>query len=123
MPERTHKEWSSAVFELRERLTTEPGNLLIARELWAEMGTTSRYNVRTGQRAIETFRTCAVQSDEGLWELMTALISLADEIGEYPRSELFDPLLENLLRRVASQSGNTRSKDAVWVLSFIDDDL
>lgn len=73
MPKRTHREWFDKVSKLREQLATEPADLKIAQELWTEMGATPRYNVRTGRRAIETFQSSALKSNEGLEALIKAI--------------------------------------------------
>lgn len=65
----------------------------------------------------------ALKSDKGLGELITALRSLASELGEYPRSDLFAPPLENLLRQTARDSEHTFSADAAWILSHCDEEF
>lgn len=119
----SHHEWYTQVLNCRQRLQDEPGNLAIARELWAMIGIVTSFDVRTGQRAIATFGTCAMTSGEGLGELISALRSLARDFAEYPRSELFAPPLENLLRQTARDTENPFSADAEWILSHCDEEF
>ena len=116
----THHEWFARVAGLKERLNAEPDSLDLARQFWAALGDTASFDLRTGQRAIDAFQSCAMKTSEGLGELVSVIRSLADEIGEYPRPELFDPPLENLLRHTARQPDNPISGDAAWILGHID---
>lgn len=107
----------------RQRLHAEPDNLPIARKWWETMGKVTGFDVRAGHRAIATFGSCALKSDKGLGELITALRILASELGEYPRPDLFAPPLENLLRQTARNPEHPFSADAAWILSHCDEGL
>lgn len=123
MKRQTHHEWYAKVKKLRAELESQPDDLELAKNFWAAVSGTAGYDVRSGKRLIDTFRTCALKTDEGLAELILAFRKLADEAGEYPRPDLLDPPLENLLRFVARQANHALSGDAAWVLSFIENEV
>lgn len=101
----------------------QPDSLALARQFWAALGDGACFDVRTGQRAVATFQSCAMRSREGLGELVSAIRILADEVGEYPRPEMFDPPLENLLRHTARQGDSPIADDAAWILSHCDSEM
>lgn len=118
-----HKEWYSRASALRSELGSDPANLPLARRVWNVLGGSMGYDVRSGRRAVETFRLAAFKSDEGLVALVEALKELADDTGELPRGALIDPMLENLLRlRLRLADGRLR-EDIAWILECIEDDF
>lgn len=76
------------------------------------MSGSAGFDVRTGKRAVDTFRRCALKTDEGLTALLNALRTLAEEHSQNPHAELFDPPLENLVRQDARQSNGQLATNA-----------
>ena len=118
-----HNEWHSRVSELKSALEASHADLSLASAFWEAINGSLGYDVRDGKKAIDTFQACALQSDDGLAQLIMALRKLADDFGELPRASLFNPPLENVLRIVARQPDHTLSDDALWILGFLDTDL
>lgn len=114
-----YKEWYAAVMKLKAQLETTPDDLELAQCFWTAISGDAGYDVRDGKRILDTFRTCAMTSDDGLAAMLSAFRKLADDTGEIPRASLFDPPLENLLRVVASRTNHRLSDDARWVLSHV----
>ena len=120
MTRQPHNEWYAEVTELQHELDSSPDNLDLALRFWALISGTTGYDIRDGKRVVDTFRACALKSDDGLAELVTAFRKLADDFGEYPRAALFDPPLENLIRMVARQSDHRLNANANWLIGFLD---
>ena len=120
MARQPHNEWYADVTKLQAELESAPDDLELATRFWAAISGDMGYDVRNGKRIIDTFRTCALKSDDGLACLVSAFRKLADDSGEYPRAALFDPPLENLLRFIARDSDHALHDDASWILGFID---
>ncbi len=108
--------------QTQSRLESAPDDLELANRFWTAISGAFGYDVRDGKRVIDTFRTCALKSDAGLASLISAFRQLADDSGEFPRTALFDPPLENLLRFATRDSGHPLCQDASWILGFIDTD-
>lgn len=122
MTRQPHNAWYAEVTELQRELDSSPDNLELAESFWALISGAAGYDVRDGKRVVDTFRTCALKSDDGLAELVSAFRKLTDDSGEYPRAALFDPPLENLIRIVAHQSDHPLNKNANWLIAFLDAD-
>ena len=122
MPRKPHKEWIAFVTKLRYELNFAPDNLELAQRYWASISGDDGYDVRNGKRVVETFRDCAVKSDDGLAAMLSAFRKLAEDCGEFPRSYLFDPLLENVIRSVSRNLNHPLHTDATWLLEIIDND-
>ena len=118
----SHSDWYEAVTALRAELDSEPDNLELAGRVWALLGGSTGFDVRNGRRVIETFRSAALRSDEGVAALVSAFRKLADDTGECPRAALFDPPLENLLRIHARQSDHPMREEINWILDCIESD-
>ena len=54
--------------------------------------------------------------------MLYAFRTLAEDTGEFPRAELFDPPFENLLRMICRQTNHPLNSDAIWIVGFLDDD-
>ena len=117
-----YSEWYAAVTALKSKLDASPDDLSLAIQYWSSISGDAGYDVRDGKRAVETFRPCALKSDNGLAELISTFRKLAEDTGEYPRAELFDPPSENAIRFVARESSHPLSADATWILSHINDE-
>lgn len=118
-----HNEWLLRIAELKSALDASPDDLGLANAYWEAISGKHGYDVRDGKKAIDTFQSCAFKSGEGLAQLIAAFRELADDCGELPRGTLFGPPLENLLRRIANQPSGQLSRDAAWILGFLDDDV
>jgi|GEM_PF-2498480 len=118
-----HNEWLLRVAELKSALDASPDDLGLANAYWEAISGKHGYDVRDGKKAIDTFQSCAFKSDEGLAQLIAVFRRLVDDCGEVPRGTLFGPPLENLLRMVASQPTGKLSRDAVWILGFLDENV
>ena len=117
-----HNEWHSHVTKLKAALEKAPHDFRLAAEYWDAISGSLGYDVRDGKRVVDTFRPCALRSDEGLAKLVVEFRKLFDDSGELPRASLFDPPLENLLRLVAGHPNHKLSTDAAWILGFLDTD-
>lgn len=117
-----HNEWYAEVTQLKVALESSPDNLDLAKQFWSMISGERGFDVRDGQRVVDTFRHCAVKSDEGLAELIAAFRKLADDSGEFPSAGLLDPPLENLLRLIARQSDHPLSADSAWILRYVEID-
>lgn len=113
-------EWRANVTRLKTELESAPDDLELANRYWAAIGGEHGYDARNGKRLIDTFRTCALKSDDGLGCLLSAMRRLSDECGEFPRAALFDPPLENRLRSIAHEATHVLHDDASWIIGFID---
>lgn len=122
MTRQSHSDWYEAVTALRAELDSDPRNLELAGRVWALLSGSTGFDVRSGRRVIETFRSAALRSDEGVAALVSAFRKLADDTGEYPRATLFDPPLENLLRLHARQLDHPMHDDITWILDCIEND-
>ena len=120
MARQPHSEWYADVTKLKSELDSSPDDLELAQRFWHAISGASGYDVRDGKRVVDTFRACALKSDDGLAAMLAAFRKLADDSGEFPRATLFDPPLENLFRMIARQSDHPLNPDATWVLRFID---
>ncbi len=117
---KSRKEWFAFVTKLQYEHNMAPDNLELAQRFWASISGEDGYDVRNGRRAVDTFRTCALKSDDGLAAMLSAFRKLAEDCGEFPRSYLFDPMLENLIRFVSRNSDHPIHADATWLLETID---
>jgi hypothetical protein len=117
-----HNEWYAAVTQLKSDLESAPDNLDLAKRFWGAISGSAGFDVRDGKRIVDTFRACALKSDDGLAAMLSAFRKLADDSGEFPRAALFDPPLENLFRLVSRQSDHSLHADASWILGYIDSD-
>ena len=115
-----HHQWHAEATARQRLHAASPDDLALAKEYWTSIDGAAGYDARTGLRVIETFRLCALKSDEGLAEMLTAFRRLADATGEYPRATLFEPPLENLIRYVAAQPDHCLASDASWLVSYLD---
>ena len=122
MTRQSHSDWYTEVTALRGELALDPHNLELAGRVWKLLSGSTGFDVRSGHLVIETFRSAALSSDEGVASLVTAFRKLADDTGEQPRAALFDPPLENLLRMCASPSDHPLSGDINWILHCIEGD-
>ncbi|MEM9367525.1 MAG: hypothetical protein AAGD07_16150 [Planctomycetota bacterium] len=120
MTRQPHSEWYADVTKLKFQLESSPDDLELAQRFWHAISGPSGYDVRSCKRLVDTFRVCALKSDDGLAAMLSAFRKLADDSGEFPRAALFDPPLENLLRMIARQSHHPLNPDATWVLALID---
>jgi hypothetical protein len=119
MARQPHNEWYADVTKLQSDLASSPDDLELAQQFWDAISGAAGYDVRNGKRLVDTFRTCALKSDDGLAAMLSAFRKLADDSGEFPRAALFDPPLENLLRMISRQSDHRLNGDAAWVLTYI----
>jgi hypothetical protein len=115
-----YNQWYADVTELKSQLESRPDDLKLAKRFWEAISGTAGYDVRNGKRVIDTFRRCALQTDVGLAELVSAFRKLAADSGEYPRAALFDPSLKNLLRSISRKPNHALFDDVNWILKFID---
>lgn len=122
MTRQAHNDWYESATALRAELESDPGNLALAGRVWALLSGSTGFDVRSGSLLIETFRTAALHSDEGVIALVSAYRKLADDTGECPRAALIDPPLESLLRLHARQSDNPMREDILWILQCIETD-
>lgn len=91
MKRQTHSQWYKEVTRLRSELTADPRNLELANRVWALVSGSTGFDVRTGRLLVETYRSAALNSDDGVTAFVTEFRKLADETGELPRAALFDP--------------------------------
>ncbi len=122
MASQSHAEWRHAAAELKSQLEASPNDLELAQRYWSLISGETGFDARSGQALVQTFRSCALNSDAGLEQLVMAFRKLADDTGEYPRAELIDPPLYNALRTVAGQPGHALFDAAAWILSFVHED-
>ena len=120
MAKQKHGEWYLEAMRLKGQLEADPSNLELAQEFWNAIGGSTGWDVRTGNRVVNTFRACAFKSNEGLAAMLSAFRKLADDTGEFPRPGLLDLPIENLIRVIARQPDHPRYADACWILKFID---
>ena len=122
MARQPHSEWYADVMKLKSDLESTPDELALAQRFWDAISGSAGYDVRDGKRVVDTFRACALKSDDGLAAMLFAFRKLADDSGEFPRAALFDPPLENLFRMIARQTDHSLRDDATWILTYIDTD-
>ena len=122
MSRQAHSEWYANVMKLKSELESSPDDLELAQQFWHAISGSAGYDVRDGKRVMDTFRKCALKSDDGLAAMVSAFRKLADDSGEFPRASLFDPPMENLFLMIARQAGHPLNADAKWILSHIDTD-
>ena len=108
--------------KLKADLESSPDDLNLALLFWNRISSSTGYDVRNGKRLVETFRACALKSDDGLAAMLFAFRKLAIDFDEFPCATLFDPPLENLFRMISRQTDHPLSLDAAWVLRYIDAD-
>jgi hypothetical protein len=105
---------------LKRTLDSDPTNIDAANHYWAELSSLGGNDVRSGGFVIETFRGCAVASQEGAVAFARAYRELFEKSGEKPRPELFDnELLQALKKRLPDLSNGDQAL-VQWVLASIE---
>jgi hypothetical protein len=122
MKRQPHSEWYADVTKLRSDLASMPDDLALSQRFWDAIGGSAGYDVRDGKRVVDTFRACALKSNDGLAAMFSAFRKLADDHGEFPHATLFDPPLENLFRMISRQFDHQLNGDALWILVYFDTD-
>lgn len=123
MTRQPHNAWYADVTKLQSDLSSAPDDLALAQRFWDAISGSAGYDVRNGRRLVDTFRACALKSDDGLAAMLSAFRQLARDFGEIPRAALFDPPLENLFRMISRQTDHRLNGDASWILACIDADI
>ncbi len=116
----SQRDWYESVTALRAELEADPGNLEVTNRVWALLSGSTGFDVRSGRRAVDVFRSVALKSDEGLAAMFSAFRELFIDFGECPRAVLFDPPLENLLRMQLRQTNLPLRDDIEWIVEFIE---
>ena len=109
------------VQELREQiahaetlLDSTPSDVRLAMNLWLLYGRPER-NIRSGPQLVKVFRAPAISGIEGQNMLCEAFRNLSYESGEFPRADLFDQQLIQVL-----QSNRHRSDAIHWLLTQLE---
>ena len=113
--------WRGEIERLRVELAADCGNLNLAVRIWSLVGKRSMPDVRSAALAVGIFHSVAIRSDEGLTALLFAFKEMHDDLGEIPSAELFDPPLENAIRKVACGPVGECRERAIWLLECIDE--
>lgn len=115
-----YKTWYKRAREAQRNLRAEPASLPMAQAFWESIRGDPGFDVRSQRRAVQTFGRCAAVSDEGLFALLTAMIEVIEEVGEYPMGGIIDVPVENRVLAIAELSEHSFHRQATRLLLFID---
>ena len=104
---------------LKRTLDSDPTNIDAANHYWAALSSLGGNDVRSGGFVIETFRGCAVASQEGAVAFARAYRELFEKSGEKPQAKLFDEELIHALKTRLPALSNEDQAIVQWILESL----
>lgn len=111
--------WEYRRSTLESTLKNVPTNIEHAEALWNHLGLKG-HDVRSGYLLLDTFRSCALHSSNGVIALARAYKQLAKDTGEYPNVQLFDNDLIAAIRNATDRSDGQDKDLLQWLMAQLE---